>query len=52
MDILPVVGVITVAAIVARFWRIRSIVPLRDLAMVARATRSPRACVAFLLFCR
>jgi hypothetical protein len=52
MDILPAVGVITVAAIVATIWRVGHRVSLRDLAMVARATRSPRACVSFLLFCR
>jgi hypothetical protein len=51
MDILPVAGVITVGGITATIWRVGHRVSVRDLAMVARATRSPRACVSFIRFC-
>jgi hypothetical protein len=51
MDILPVVCVITAGATLATIWRVGHRVSLRDLAMVARATRSPRACVGFIRFC-
>jgi len=51
MDILPVVGVITVGGTVATIWRVGHRVSPRDLAMVAYATRSPRACLGFIRFC-
>jgi hypothetical protein len=52
MDIVPVVGIMSAAAIVATIWRVGHRVSLRDLMIVARATRSPRACIGFILFCR
>jgi hypothetical protein len=51
MDILPVVSVITVGVTLTTIWRVGRRVSPRDLAMVARATRSPRACVSFIRFC-
>jgi hypothetical protein len=51
MDILPVAGVITVGVTTATIWRVGHCVSLRDLAMVAYATRSPRACLGFIRFC-
>jgi hypothetical protein len=51
MDILPIVRVITVGAALATIWRVGRSVSLRDLSMVARATRSPRACLSFIRFC-
>lgn len=51
MDILPIVGVISVGVTLATTWRAEHRVSLRDLAMVARATRSPGACPGFIRFC-
>jgi hypothetical protein len=51
MNILPVVGVITVGVTLATGWRVGRRVSLHDLAMVAHATYSPRACVGFTRFC-
>jgi hypothetical protein len=51
MDNLAVVGVIVVGATLATIWRLGRRISLRDLAMVARATRSPRVCLGFIRFC-
>jgi hypothetical protein len=51
MNILPVVGVITVGVTLATSWCVGHRVSLHDLAMVAHATHSPRACVGFIRFC-
>ena len=51
MEILAVVGFITVTAAGVAIRHVGRSVALRDLAMVARATRSPRACVGFIRFC-
>ena len=45
------VGVIVGAVTLAMIWRVGHCVSPRDLAMVARATRSPWACLGFIRFC-